>query len=81
MQRSDNFPACTTVEMACFGDSGDFYVHTGFPVKSAVVIPIRMPKDSEIEVDTSFGLDDGFRIVYSNMPEEVNIIKFSYQAG
>jgi len=78
MQRSDNFPICATLEFLCSDSSGRFFIWTGFPVKSAIVSPVKMPPDSEIEVDSSFDQKDGFYVIYNNVPIN-SVIKFSYQ--
>ena len=81
MQRSDNFAVCAIVERLCIGDNGKLFVYTGFPVKSAIVTPIRVPDGAEIMVDTTFEEENGFYVLYSNMPEASAIVKFSYQAA
>ena len=79
MQRSDNFPICATLEMMCQDVSGKFFIYTGFPVKSAMVSPVNVPVGSELMVDSSFGQDDGFYVIYNGVPVN-SIIKFSYIA-
>lgn len=79
MQRSDNFPVCSTIEILCSESSGKFFIYTGFPVKSAIVSPVKMPLNSEIEIDSAFDQKDGFYVIYNNVPID-SVIKFSYQA-
>ena len=79
MHRSDNFPVCSTLELLCMETEGRIFVMTGFPVKSAIVTPVKIPQDSELSVDTEFNQPDGFYVIYSNMPKN-SVIKFSYQA-
>jgi len=80
MQRSDNFPLCETADLVCEGKRGKLFIFTGFPVKSAIVIPVNIPDGAELIVDTNFDQDDGFYVLYSNMPEGMNTVRFSYQA-
>jgi hypothetical protein len=56
-------------------------VFTGFPVKSAIVSSVRIPQGAELVVDVDFGIDDGFYVMYSGMPEKNSPVKFSYQAS
>ena len=80
MQRSDNFPVCATIEIMCVGGSGRLFISTGFPVKSAIVTPVRIPDGAELVVDTASSEDDGFIVIFSGMPKKATTIKFSYQA-
>ena len=80
MQRSDNFPLCATIETMCSGESGSFFVFTGFPVKSAMLTSIRIPDGAELVVDMEFTHVDGFRVFFSNMPDGDTAVKFTYQA-
>ena len=79
MERSDNFPVVAQIERACPG-TGRLFVYTGFPVKSAMVIPIAVPDGSTICVDVTFGEKDGFYVIYEDVPDDDPIIEFSYQA-
>ena len=78
MSRSDNFPVCGTMETVCIKTDGEFFVYTGFPVKSAIVIPITIPQGAEIYPSDNFCHKDGFGVIFRNVPEN-SVIKFSYQ--
>jgi len=79
MERSDNFAVCGHIARSCPG-SGRLFVFTGFPVKSATVIPVCPPEGASVYVDVSFGEKDGFHVIYEDVPEVDSTIKFSYQA-
>ena len=81
MRRSDNFPVCAVVERLCMGKRGKIFVFTGFPVKSAIVAPVRVPTGAELSVETSFDESDGFVVLYDGLPDEPSVVKFSYQAS
>ena len=81
MQRSDNFLVCAVIERLCMGKSGKVFVFTGFPVKSAIVAPVRIPQGAELLVDTNFDQQDGFYVLYNGMPEQSAVVKFSYQVS
>lgn len=81
MRRSDNFPVCAVVERLCMGKRGRIFVFTGFPVKSAIVAPVRTPPGSELLADTKFDQLDGFFVLYDGMPDEPSVVKFSYQVS
>ena len=81
MQRSDNFPVCATIETMCIGESGRLFVSTGFPVKSVIIAPVRIPEGAELVVDTASADDDGFFVLFSGMLGKATAIKFSYQAS
>ncbi len=80
MQRSDNFPVCSTMELYCEEPFGRFFIHTGFPVKSAIVAKISGSQDSEIYADMTFGEKEGFYVIYNNV-EPKSALKFTYQAS
>jgi len=80
MRRSDNFPHCSTVEKFLEGESGKVFIHTGFPVKSAIVVPTSIPEGSELFADPEFDEEEGFNVIFNKMPGDQNLVKFSYQA-
>ena len=79
MRRSDNFPACSTIERQCLKESGKFFVFTGFPVKSVLLVPIKVPQGGELIIDTDFFEKDGFSVSFRGLTNN-SIVKFSYQA-
>lgn len=55
-------------------------MYTGFPVKSAMVVPVDKPEKMFLYVDTTFNQIDGFFVLYEGASEDT-FIRFTYQAS
>lgn len=78
MTRSDNFPFAGKMRYPCSGD-GEFYVYAAFPVQTALVTPIGLPGAAKLYAN---GRTDktGFWVSYSDVPEELGYVEFSFIA-
>ena len=80
MRRSDNSQFVGTLHYPCSG-SGEIRIHTGFPVRSAIVTPVDVPLGGRVWIDIGSFDDKGFTVVYENIPPDIGYVEFSYMAS
>jgi len=82
MSRSDNITFSGRIAFPCIDKpAGRFFVYTGFPVSSAIVTPVNLPEGVRLFVDTSFSKENGFEVMYDNVPEDVGGLEIMFQAS
>jgi len=79
LRRSDNFPLTGDMKHVCCG-GGELFVYTGFPVQSAVIVPVGLAPPAELKTRIDEGSISGFYVEYSNIPVTPGMIHFSFTA-
>ena len=78
MTRSDNAPVNSRCMMPVSKGSGHFWVHTSMNVRAVTISPVSIPEGSMLEVDHSSIGGKGFRVFYSNIPDDGMFVEFSF---